>query len=208
MKKFLRKRFSILLVAGALALGLVGGGLLTAAAATGAIAANYGAAGDGDSSGRSFADRVAEKLTAALGLDDADAITEAQVQDAFNGATGDRQAEKLQAKLDELDVADATATAITDWFNDYPYSNLIRIRPIGLASSDKVSGALERLVEKERITQAQSDGIQAWYDRRPDLPDGLEHSGRHGHRGHGRGGDGDGSGHHRGGDGDGDGDGS
>ena len=141
-------------------------------------------------------------LNEALGLDED--ITEAQVQAAFNGATADRQAEALSARLDELEVEDSVKTQILDWFDDYPYDSLVRLRFIGLAESDKVTSHLERLVEKEKITQAQSDGIQSWYDERPDFPEGLERSGRGRHD---RGGDGAGSAfrgrHGRGGGGDG-----
>ncbi len=197
--KITRNRLFTLLVVGALALGLAGGAIL----ATTATTARAAERGD-DGNGKSLAARVAEKLTSALGLAPEEAITEAQVQDAFNGVAADRQEEKLQARLEELEVEEAAATAIMDWFGEYPYRDLIRLRPIGLANSEKVEGALERLVEKERITQAQADGVQAWYDQRPDLPEGLERSGRHGrggkhghhrhgdHRGHDRGGDKDG----------------
>jgi hypothetical protein len=194
----------ILLIAGAVVMGIAGG---TAVAATLTTAHAHGGArwgGSGSGDGTSLAARIAEKLNDALELDED--ITEAQVQTAFNGVTADRQVEKLEARIDELDdVEEATRTEILDWFDDYPYADLIRFRTIGLASSDNVSAFLERLVEKERITQAQSDGIQGWYEDRPDLPDGLERSGRgkHGNGGgdastffrgrHGRDGDGAGA---------------
>ena len=173
--KFTRNKVFLMLVAGVLALGIAGGAVL--ATTTASAQENP----DSEGSSKSFAARVADKLNAALGLEEN--ITEAQVQDAFDGATGDRQEEKLQARLDEMEVEEATATAIMDWFQAYPYTDLAKLRYIGLASSEKVEGALERLVEKERITQAQSDGIQSWYDDRPELPEGLERSGRHGRHG-------------------------
>lgn len=185
--KFTRNRIFILLVAGAAALGIAGGiavaSTLTTAHAHGGL--GWGSGGSGD--GTSLAARIAEKLNNALELDED--ITEAQVQTALNGVTADRQDEKLEARIDELEVEDATKTEILDWFDDYPYADLIRYRTIGLASSDKASSFLERLVDNERITQAQSDGIQGWYDDRPDLPDGLERSGvgRHGRGGDGAG---------------------
>ena len=200
--KFTRNRIFILLVAGAAVLGIAGGiavaATLTTAHAHGGVGWGGGASGDGTS----LAARIAEKLNDALDLDED--ITEAQVQTAFNQVTADRQEEKLEAKLDDLEVEDATRTEILDWFDDYPYADLVRFRTIGLASSGKVSSLLERLVDNERITQDQSDGIQGWYDDRPDLPEGLERSGagRHGRgdgagtffRGrHGRGGDGAGT---------------
>ena len=201
--KFTRNRIFILLVAGAAVLGIAGGiavaATLTTAHAHGGL--GWGSGGSGD--GTSLAARIAEKLNDALELDED--ITEAQVQTAFNQVTADRQEERLEARIDELEVEDAAKTEILDWFDDYPYADLVRFRTIGLASSDDVTNILERLVEKERITQAQSDGIQGWYDDRPDLPDGLERSGRaRHHRGgdgagtffrgrHGRGGDGPGS---------------
>ena len=183
--KFTRSKVFLLLVAGAAALGIAGG---IAVAATLSTAHAHGGIGGSSGDGTSFAARVAEKLNDALGLDED--ITEAQVQTAFNGVIGDRQDEALEARLADLEVDDDTKTEITDWFGEYPYSDLIRLRTIGLASSDKVSGFLEHLVEKERITQAQSDGIQSWYDDRPEFPEGLERSraGRHG-----KGGDGAGS---------------
>ena len=174
------------LVAGALVVGIGAGALLTVSAAVAM------AHGKGDDGGTSFASRVAHQLTSILDLETD--ITEYQVQTAFNTAYGDQQEEKLQARLDELEVEEATATSIMDWYQAYPYADLIRLRPIGLANSDKVSGALENLVEKERITQAQADGIQSWYDDRPELPEGLEQSGkrdREGRRGHHRRGDND-----------------
>ena len=200
--KFTRNRIFILLVAGAAVLGIAGG---VAVAATLTTAHAHGGVGWGGGSGdgTSLASRLAAKLNDALDLDED--ITEAQVQTALNGVTADRQEEKLEARIDELEVEDATKTEILDWFDDYPYADLVRYRPIGLASSDKTSSFLERLVDNERITQNQSDGIQGWYDDRPDLPDGLERSGvgRHGRGGHGagtffrgrhgRGGDGPGS---------------
>ena len=168
-----KSRFFMLLLAGALAIGIAGGAIMATTTAS--------AQGNSNGSGQSFAARVADKLNAALGLDED--ITEAQVQAAFNGAATDRQEEKLQARLDEMEVEEATATAIMDWFQAYPYTDLVKLRYIGLASSEKAEGVLERLVEKERITQAQSDGIQSWYDDRPELPEGLERSGRHGRHG-------------------------
>ena len=48
-------------------------------------------------------------------------------------------------------------------------------------------------MEKERITQAQSDAIQSWYDDRPDLPEGLEPTGRGHHKSRGSDSDGDGA---------------
>ena len=195
--KLTRSKVFLFLVAGAAALGIAGG---IAVAATLSTAHAHGGFGGSSNGGASFAARVADKLNDALGLDED--ITEAQVQTAFNGVIEDRQDEVLEARLDDLEVADDTKTEITDWFGDYPYSDLIQLRTIGLASSDNVSGYLERLVEKERITQAQSDGIQSWYDDRPDLPEGLERSraGKHNRNGdgagtyfrgrHGRGGDG------------------
>ena len=188
-----RKWLLVPLVAGALVVGIGAGALITASAATALAHGKGGGHGFGQSSG--FAARVAGHLTSILGLETA--ITESQVQTAFNAAYGDRQEEQLQARLDQLEVEDATATAVMDWFNAYPYADLIRLRPIGLADSDQVSNALDKLVEKERITQTQSDGIQSWYDDRPDLPAGLERSGkgdRDGRRGHHRRGDKDGNG--------------
>ena len=197
--KFFRNKVFLLLVAGAAVLGIAGGIAVAATFSTQLAHAHGGIGGGGSSDGASFAARVADKLNDALNLDED--ITEAQVQTAFNGVVGDRQEEVLDAKLDDLDVEDATRTEITDWFQEYPYADLIRYRTIGLATSDNATSYLERLVEKDRITQAQSDEISSWYDERPDLPEGLERSGRSRHgRGdgastffrdrHGRGGDG------------------
>ena len=183
--KFTRNKVFILLIAGAAALGIAGGIAVTATLAT--AHAHGGVRWGGNGDGASLSARIAEKLNGALDLDED--ITEAQVQTALNGVTADRQAEILEARINELDVADATKTEILDWFDDYPYADLIRFRTVGLASSDNVSNFLARLVEKEKITQAQSDGIQGWYDDRPDLPEGLERSrfGRHGRGGDGAG---------------------
>ena len=183
--KFTRNKVFILLIAGAAVLGIAGGIAVTATLAT--AHAHGGVRWGGNGDGASLSARIAEKLNGALDLDED--ITEAQVQTALNGVTADRQAEILEARIDELDVADETKTEILDWFEDYPYADLIRFRTIGLASSDNVSNFLARLVEKEKITQAQSDGIQGWYDDRPDLPEGLERSrfGRHGRGGDGAG---------------------
>ena len=170
-----KSRFFMLLLAGALAIGIAGGAVLATANATASAQENS------NGRGKNFAARVADKLNAALGLEQD--ITEAQVQAAFDGAATDQQEEKLQARLDEMEVEAATATAIMDWFKAYPYTDLARLRYIGFASSAKVEGVLERLVEKERITQTQSDGVQSWYDDRPELPEGLERSGRHGRDG-------------------------
>ena len=174
-----KSRFFMLLLAGALALGIAGGAVL--ATTTASAQENP----DSEGSSKSFAARVAEKLTAALGLEQD--ITEAQVQEAFDGARADRQVDLLQRRLDKLEegekVTAEESAAIMDWFQAYPYTDLVKLRYIGLASSEKAEGVLERLVEKERITQAQSDGIQSWYDDRPELPEGLERSGRHGRHG-------------------------
>ena len=195
-----KSRLFMLLVAGALALGIAGGAIIATTTAS--------AQENSNSSGKSFAARVAGKLTSALGLSQDEAITESQVQAAFHGAAGDQQDERLQARLDKLEVEAETATAIMDWFRAYPYSDLIRLRYIGLASAGRVSDGLEHLVERERITQAQSDGIQSWFDDRPELPEGLgkvRHGGRSGfhegrgeHRGRHSDGDNDGRGEHRG----------
>ena len=204
-----KSRLFMLLVAGALALGIAGGAIIATTTAS--------AQENSNGSGKGFAARVAEKLTSALGLSQDEAITEFQVQAAFHGAAGDQQDERLQARLDELEVEAETATAIMDWFRAYPYSDLIRLRYIGLASAGQVSDGLEHLVERERITQAQSDGIQSWFDDRPELPEGLgkvrhggrsgfhegrgEHRGRHSDRDNGDNGDNgdnDGRGEHRG----------
>jgi len=183
--KFTRNRIFMLLVAGAAVLGIAGGVAVAASFTT--AHAHGGGWGSNGGDGTSLAARIAEKLNGALDLDED--ITEAQVQTAFNGVTADRQEEILEARIDDLDVEDETKTEILDWFDDYPYADLIRFRTIGLASSDKATSFLERLVDKERITQDQSDGIQGWYDDRPDLPDGLERSrwGRHGRGGDGAG---------------------
>ena len=180
--KLMRNKVFLFLVAGAAVLGIAGG---IAIATTTSNALAHGGFGGGSNDGTSFAARVAEKLNGALNLDED--ITEAQVQTAFNGVVSDRQDDALEAKLDDLEADDETKTEITDWYDDYPYSDLIRLRTIGLAASDTVTSHLERLVENERITQTQSDGIQSWYDERPDLPDGLEWSGRGKHRGDGDG---------------------
>ena len=200
--KFTKNKVFLTLVAGALALGIAGGTILAATASTASAQEN------GAGQGQSFAARVAEKLTAALGLKQD--ITEAQVQEAFDGARADQQVDLLQRRLDKLEEEKVTAeesAAIMDWFKAYPYTDLVKLRYIGLASSEKAEGVLERLVEKERITQAQSDGIQSWYDDRPELPEGLERSGRHGRGGHhgGRHQDNDSSESDENGDGDGDG---
>lgn len=180
--KLMRNKVFLFLVAGAAVLGIAGG---IAIATTTSNALAHGGFGGGSTDGTSFAARVAEKLNGALNLDED--ITEAQVQTAFNGVVSDRQDDALEAKLDDLEADDDTKTEITDWYDDYPYSDLIRLRTLGLAASDTVTSHLERLVENERITQTQSDGIQSWYDDRPDLPDGLEWSGRGKHRGDGDG---------------------
>ena len=171
--KMTRNKVFMMLAAGAVALGIAGG-IAVASTATG-VQAHGGFGGGGSGDGASFASRVADKLNEALNLDED--ITEAQVLTAFNGVTADRQDERLEARLDELEVEEETKTEITDWFDEYPYDDLIRLRFIGLADSDKVTSQLEHLVEKERITQAQSDGIDSWYDDRPDFPEGLEWSG-------------------------------
>ena len=186
--KLMRNKVFLFLVAGAAALGIAGG-IAIAATTSSAFAhggfGGVGFGGGGSNDGTSFAAKVAEKLNEALGLDED--ITEAQVQTAFNGVVSDQQDAVLEAKLDELEVEDDVQTEITDWFDDYPYSDLIRLRTIGLAASGTVTNHLERLVEKERITQTQSDGIQSWYDDRPDLPEGLERSGHGKRRGDGDG---------------------
>ena len=194
--KLTRNKVFMLLVAGAAALGIAGGIAVAASITTAHAHGGFGGGGGGD--GASLAARLAEKLNAALSLDED--ITEAQVQTAFNGVIGDRQEEVLEARLDELEVEEDTQTEIMDWFGDYPYTDLIRYRTVGLATSDSAASYLERLVEKERITQAQSDEISSWYDERPEVPAGLERSGRGRHGGdgastyfrgrHGRGGDG------------------
>ena len=126
--KFTRNKIFIMLLAGAAALGIAGG---IAVAATVATTHAHGGVRWGGSSGdsTSMAARIAEKLNDALDLDED--ITEAQVQTAFNQVTADRQREMLEARIDELeDVEDETRTAILDWFDDYPYADLIRFRPL------------------------------------------------------------------------------
>ncbi len=62
---------------------------------------------------------------------------------------------------------------------------------VGSADTDKVAQILQKVVDKEMLTQEQADAITAWHAERPDsLP---EHSrGRFGGRGdHNRGHDGD-----------------
>ena len=206
MFRITRNRVFILLAAGALAMGIAGGTLLAATVSNAHAHGGWGMKSSSD--GASLASRVAAKLNEALNLDED--ITEAQVQTAFNGVTADRQDEWLAARLDELEAEDSVKTEITDWFSEYPYDDdLIRLRFLGLAASDKVGSYLERLVENDRITQAQSDAVQSWYDDRPELPEGLERSGRwrHGSRHSDGNGDGDGAATHfrgrhgRGGDG-------
>ncbi|MDE2778862.1 MAG: hypothetical protein OXI91_04190 [Chloroflexota bacterium] len=181
--KLMRNKVFLFLVAGAAALGIAGGIAIATTTSNAFAHGGFGSGGSADAA--SFAAKVAEKLNEALSLDED--ITEAQVQTAFNGVVSDQQDTALEARLVELEAEDDVKTEITDWFDDYPYSDLIRLRIIGLASSDTVSSHLERLVEKERITQAQSDGIQSWYDDRPDLPEGLERSGHGKRRGDGDG---------------------
>ena len=178
------------MIVGALAAGLAIGAGATAASFT-AFADDHRSDG-----GASFAARLAEKLTSTLGLDTA--ITEDQVNSAVNAVKADQQMDSLQARLDQLEVEEDQATDIVDWYGKYPYADLIQMRPIGLIQSDRAEEILDRLVEKERISQEQADGIQGWYNDRPELPEGLERSG---HRLRGHGGDGAGKGHHRKGDG-------
>ena len=198
-KRFLKNKFVLMVAGGLMALGLVGGAGLVAAGAA------YGhSAGPGFGAVNDFAGRVAQKLNAALGLTDDEAISAAQMQTAFNAATADLQEEHLQTKLDEAEVAAAEADAIMDWFRDWPYAELIRLRPIGFAdNANRLTRKLAHLVEKEWITQAQSDGIVSWYNDRPELPEGLERSHRGGHRGKGGREGGNARRHNRGGDGDG-----
>ena len=48
--------------------------------------------------------------------------------------------------------------------------------------SDKVDNFLARLVENEKLTQDESDALDAWHDDRPDsLPEVFRKHGRHGH---------------------------
>ena len=185
MKKFIRNRVFLILAAGALALGIAGGALLAINADTAHAHGNRGG-GSGN-----FAAQVAAKLNGILGLSGDEAVTESQMQAAFNGVAADQQEEKLQARLAQLEVAEDAASAIMAWFRAYPYADLVKLRPLGLASSEKVAATLDRLVEKERITQTQADGIRSWYADRPDLPEGLERSGREGRgkKGHHRRGD-------------------
>ena len=197
-KRFLKNKLVLMAAGGLMALGLVGGAGLVAAGAA------YGhSSGPGFGAVNDFAGRVAQKLNAALGLTEDEAISAAQMQTAFNAATADLQEEHLQQKLDDAEVAQAESAAIMDWFRDWPYAELIRLRPIGFAdNADRLTRKLTHLVEKEWITQAQSDGIVAWYNDRPELPESLERAHRGGHRG--KGGRAGGR-HNRGDDGDGDG---
>ena len=200
-KRFLKNKFVLMAAGGLMALGLVGGaGLVAAGAAYGhSSGSGFGAVND-------FAGRVAQKLNAALGLTEDQEISAAQMQTAFNAATADLQEEHLQTKLDEAEVAAAEADAIMDWFRAWPYAELIRLRPIGFAdNADRLTRKLAHLVEKEWITQAQSDGIVSWYNDRPELPEGLERAHRGGHRGKGDRDGGNARRHNRGGDRDGDG---
>ena len=154
-KRFLKNKLVLMAAAGLMALGLVGGaGLIAAGAAYGhGAGSGFGAVND-------FAGRVAQKLNAALGLTEDQEISAAQMQTAFNAATADLQEEHLQQKLDDAEVAAAEADAIMDWFRAWPYAELIRLRPIGFAdNADRLTRKLAHLVEKEWITQAQSDGI-------------------------------------------------
>ncbi len=194
--KFTGNRVFLLLLGGALALGIAGGVALVGVFAASQVYAHGGYATNGD--GTSFAAAIAQKLSQVLDGE----VTEAQVQTAMNGVVADRQVANLEAKLDDLGAEDDARSAILEWFDDYPYSDLIRLRTIGLASSDRVGGYLERLVNAGHVTQEQADGIQAWYDQRPALPEGLERSGygRHGKRGDGAGSSFRGR-HHGGGDG-------
>ena len=195
--RFLKNKFLVIAAAGIMSLGIVGG---LGAAAVGAVAGHGPGFGNADN----FPARVAQKLNTALGLTGDSSITDTQMQTAFNAATADMQEEKLQQKLTDAGVAQADADAIMTWFRAWPYSDLVKLRAIGLArNASQVERKLSHLVEKEWITQAQSDGILARYNDRPDLPEELE---RAGHGRHHRKGDGDrgGSRHHRHGNGDGD----
>ena len=83
--KITRNRVFLMLVAGVLALGIVGGGVAAATVSSAHAHGGIGKVGGGD--GVSFASRVADKLNEALGLEED--ITEAQVQAAFK--RGDRR---------------------------------------------------------------------------------------------------------------------
>ncbi len=186
--KITRNRVFLALLGGMAALGIAGGVALAASVSDAYAHGGLGKGGDGSSS---FAARVADKLNGILGLEQE--ITQEQVQLAFNAANADRQVERLEARLDELEVAEESKTAILDWFNAYPYADLINFRTVGFASSENIDPILERMVEREKLTQAQADGIKSWYDDRPEIPEELTFSGK-GKRGgkHGR----HGRGHH------------
>ena len=188
--RFLKNKFAAIAAAGILSLGIVGG--LGAAAVNAAVGH-----GPGFGPAENFPARVAQKLNAALGLTDDDQISTAQMATAFNAATADLQEEKLQQKLTDAGVAQADSAAVMTWFRAWPYAELVKLRAIGFArNADQVERKLSHLVEREYITQAQSDGILSWYNDRPDLPAELERA-SHGRR-HGKGdGDRGGARHHR-----------
>ena len=198
-KRFLKNKFVLMAAGGLMALGLAGGAGLAVAGSAYGHGSGFGTVND-------FAGRVAQQLNAALGLTDDREISAEQMQTAFSAATADLQEEHLQQKLDDAEVSAADAAAIMDWFRAWPYADLVRLRPIGFASSaDRLERKLAHLVEKEWITQAQSDGIVSWFNDRPALPEGLERSHRGGRKGKGDRDGGNARHHHRGGDRDGDG---
>ena len=82
---------------------------------------------------------------------------------------------QLQGWLESKGVAAADIIGIRDWFQNWPYADLSKLRYIGFAAADQVEqGLITSLVSLGSITQRQANRIKSWYDARPDLPEALD----------------------------------
>lgn len=144
---------------------------------------------EGETPGAGIRDRAAEIL----------GIAPEELQDAVQQARSehreDQLAERLASAVEEGVITQAEADEITSWLDAMPealedatgsgkrhgFGHVVG----AAASEEKIAALVERLVEAEKITEAEAEVITAWFSDAPS--EALSKLGEHGDRGeHGR----------------------
>ena len=160
------------LLAGLLAVGLVGGVVLAQSDGDGAKAAEKKSKVDRDGVKDEVMGRVAEIL----------GIEQSALEDAFDQALTEQAeakgAEMLASLVEKGILTQEQADAYQAWLDARPDGDLPVMGALGVFSrgkgpgrlgEDKAAGLLAKLVESGELTQAQADAYQAWLDAMPEI---------------------------------------
>ena len=161
------------LLAGLLAVGLVGGVVLAQSDGDGAKATEKkGKVADKDGVKDEVMGRVAEIL----------GVEQSALEDAFDQALTEQAeakgAEMLASLVEKGILTQEQADAYQAWLDARPDGDLPAMGALGVFSrgkgpkalgDDKAAGLLAKLVEEDELTQEQADAYQAWLDAMPEI---------------------------------------